>query len=101
MSGVFGGVSETVKINVDGPLRVNNSLSASQAAAAGLGLIFLPIFVVSDALERRTLQIILQEWSTEPLTLYAIYPKHRQHSRKIQVFIEFISDTLASLADKL
>jgi DNA-binding transcriptional LysR family regulator len=92
---------ETVSVHVDGSLKVNNSLAASQAAVAGLGLIFLPMFTVLDELERGMLKTVLQEWSTEPLTLYAIYPKHRQHSRKLQVFIDFISEALASIAARL
>ncbi|MEM6435249.1 MAG: LysR family transcriptional regulator [Cyanobacteria bacterium P01_D01_bin.115] len=91
---------ETVVVNVDGSLKVNNSLAASQAAVAGLGIIFLPIFVASEALRQGTLQIVLQEWSSEPLTLYAVYPKHRQRSGKLQAFISFISDTLASVSDE-
>jgi DNA-binding transcriptional LysR family regulator len=89
---------ETVSVHVDGSLKVNNSLAASQAAVAGLGLIFLPMFTVLDGLERGMLKTVLKEWSTEPLTLYAIYPRHRQHSRKLQVFIDFISEALASIA---
>lgn len=90
--------NETVVVNVDGSLKVNNSLAASQAAVAGLGIIFLPIFVASEALKQETLQIILQEWFSEPLTLYAVCPKHRQRSGKLQVFIRFISDALASVS---
>ena len=93
--------NETVVVNVGGPVKVNNSLAASQAAIAGIGIIFLPIFVALEALKQGTLQVILQEWSTEPLTLYAICPKHRQHSRKLQAFIDFASDTLASISDQL
>jgi DNA-binding transcriptional LysR family regulator len=92
---------ETVSVHVDGSLKVNNSLAASQAAIAGLGLIFLPLFTVLDGLERGMLKTVLPEWSTEPLTLYAIYPKHRQHSRKLQVFIDFISESLAAIAARL
>lgn len=86
--------TEKVMVTVDGPVQVNNSLAAGQAAAAGLGIIFLPIFTVSEALERGMLRILLADWLAEPLTLYAIYPKHRQHSRKLQVFLDFLSDTL-------
>jgi DNA-binding transcriptional LysR family regulator len=92
---------ETVSVHVDGSLKVNNSLAASQAAVAGLGLIFLPMFTVLDGLERGMLKTVLKEWSTEPLTLYAISPKHRQHSGKLQVFINFISESLASIAARL
>lgn len=88
---------ETVTVTVDGSLKVNNSLAASQAAVAGLGLLLLPTFAVLDALGSGKLQVILKEWSTEPLTLYAIYPKHRQHSRKLQVFVDYISDALAAI----
>ena len=93
--------NERVVVNVNGSLKVNNSLAAIQAAITGLGIIFLPIFVASKALKKEVLQIILQEWSTEPLTLYIICLKHRQHSRKLQVFIDFISDALASISDQL
>lgn len=89
--------NETVMVSVDGSVKVNNSLAASQAAVAGLGLLFLPTFAVLDALERGMLQVILKEWSAEPLTLYTIYPKHRQHSGKLQVFVDFISDALAAI----
>jgi DNA-binding transcriptional LysR family regulator len=92
--------NQTVTVNVSGPVKVNNSLAASLAAVAGLGLIFLPMFAVLDALERGMLQIVLREWSTEPLILSAIYPKHRQHSKKLQVFIGFISDTLAAMTSE-
>ncbi len=91
---------ETVTVKVDGSLKVNNSLAASQAAVAGLGLIFLPMFTVLEALEQGKLKIVLKEWSAEPLTLYAVYPKHRQYSGKLQVFIDFISDALALIADR-
>jgi DNA-binding transcriptional LysR family regulator len=92
---------EAVSVHIDGFLKVNNSLAASQAAVAGLGLIFLPMFTVLDGLERGMLKTVLREWSTEPLTLYSIYPKHRQHSRKLQVFIDFMSEALASIAARL
>ncbi len=92
---------ETVSVHVNGSLKVNNSLAASQAAVAGLGLIFLPMFTVLDGLERGMLKTVLEEWSTESLTLYAIYPKHRQHSAKLQVLIDFISESLASIAARL
>ncbi len=90
--------TDKVTVKVDGPVQVNNSLAAGQAAVAGLGIIFLPIFTVSETLERGMLQIILTDWLAEPLTLYAVYPKHRQHSRKLQVFIDFLSDTLVLMA---
>lgn len=97
----FSRGDETVSVSVDGYLKVNNSLAASQAAIAGLGFIFLPMFTVLDGLERGMLKTVLNDWSTEPLTLYAIYPKHRQHSRKLQVFIDFMSEALASISARL
>jgi DNA-binding transcriptional LysR family regulator len=88
---------KTVTVNVDGSLKVNNSLAAAQAAVSGLGLLFLPTFAVLDALELGKLQVVLKEWSAEPLILYAVYPKHRQHSRKLQIFVNFISDALTAI----
>jgi DNA-binding transcriptional LysR family regulator len=91
---------QTVTVKVNGALTVNNSLAASQAAVAGVGLTFLPLFAVIEALEQGKLKIILKEWSAEPLTLYSVYPKHRQYSGKLQVFLEFISEALALMADR-
>lgn len=93
--------NETVVVNINGTLTVNNSLAASQAAISGLGIIFLPSFVASEALKNGELQIILQEWSTEPLNLYTISLKHRQHSQKLQAFIDFMSNALTSISDQL
>ncbi|MEM6452611.1 MAG: LysR family transcriptional regulator [Cyanobacteria bacterium P01_D01_bin.105] len=93
--------NKTAVVNVSGPLKVNNSLAASQAAITGLGIICLPVFVASEALKRKELKIILREWSIEPLTLYAICLKHRQRARKLQVFIDFIANALTSISDQL
>ncbi|MEL6553806.1 MAG: substrate binding domain-containing protein [Cyanobacteria bacterium J06621_11] len=92
---------KTAVVRVDGVVKVNNSLAASQVAIAEMGIIFLPIFVASEALKQGTLQIILQERPAEPLNVYAICPKHRQQIRKLQAFIGFISDALASLSDTI
>ena len=43
--------TETVIVHVDGAVKVNNSLATSQAAVAELGIIFLTIFVTSEALK--------------------------------------------------
>ena len=88
----FQNEGQKILVNVDGPVHVNNSLAVKQAAVAGLGIIYAPMFAVCEELEVGTLKAILKDWPSEPQALYAIYPKHHQLSQKLQAFVGFISD---------
>ncbi len=46
----------------------------------------------------RRLVRVLDDRRPEPLTLSAVYPQHRQASRLVQVFIEFLRERLDSSA---
>ncbi|MFZ5457010.1 MAG: LysR family transcriptional regulator [Pseudomonadota bacterium] len=78
---------------VSGRLRANNGELACDAAIAGLGVVLLPTFIVGEALRAGSLVSVLDEYAPAPLTIYAVYPQHRQQSRTVKVFTEFLRNT--------
>ena len=82
--------------NVSGRMRVNNGELLCEAAIAGLGITYLPNFIVAQALQDGRLVTLLEDFAPESLTLSAVYPQHRQSSRPVQALIEFLRESLAS-----
>jgi DNA-binding transcriptional LysR family regulator len=80
---------------VSGRIRANNGELLKDAAIAGLGITYLPRFIVGDALADGRLVTVLDAYATEALVLSAVYPQHRQSSRPVQVLIDFLRESLA------
>lgn len=81
-------------IPVTGRLRANNGEVLRDAAIAGLGITYLPLFIVKDALADGRLTRVLDLWRPPSLALSALYPQHRQGSRAVQVLVEFLREQL-------
>jgi DNA-binding transcriptional LysR family regulator len=68
----------------------NNGDVLQAAACAGQGIALLPTFIVGEALRRGELARVLPAYQLAPLTLQAIYPRHRHLSAKVRRFIELL-----------
>jgi DNA-binding transcriptional LysR family regulator len=88
------GQGKPLLVNVTGRMRVNNGELLRDAAVAGMGITYLPTFIVGAALQDGRLVPVLDELRPEPLTLSAVYPQHRQASRPVQALIEFLRERL-------
>ncbi|GAB5340524.1 LysR family transcriptional regulator [Pseudomonas fluorescens] len=82
-------------VNVSGRMRVNNGELLRDTAIAGLGVTYLPTFIVADALQDGRLVTVLEAFAPEALTLSAVYPQHRQSARPVQALVEFLRERLA------
>lgn len=82
-------------IEVSGPLRANNGEVIREAAIAGVGIAHLPEFIVAEALASGKLVEMLADFVSPPLTLYAVYPQHRQTSVTIRAFTLFLRERFA------
>ncbi|NWA86886.1 LysR family transcriptional regulator [Pseudomonas sp. D2002] len=82
-------------LNVSGRMRVNNGELLRDTAIAGLGVTYLPTFIVADALKDGRLVTLLEDFAPDALTLSAVYPQHRQSSRPVQALVEFLRERLA------
>ncbi|RMO05190.1 Transcriptional regulator, LysR protein [Pseudomonas cichorii] len=92
----FQGSGKPVSLNVSGRMRTNNGELLRDAAIAGLGITYLPTFIVGAALSSGSLVRVLDDLRPEPLTLSAVYPQHRQASRPVQALIEFLRERLTA-----
>jgi len=80
---------------VAGNVSVNNAEAYIACALAGLGLIQIPRFDVQEYLAAGQLVTVLEDHVPPPMPVQLVYP-HRQHlSRRVQVFIAWVSELLA------
>jgi DNA-binding transcriptional LysR family regulator len=90
-----GGKVQTIQVS--GRMRANNGELLRDAAIAGMGVTYLPTFIVGQALADGRLVTVLDEWATPALQLSAVYPQHRQVARPVQGFVSFLRERLVQL----
>jgi LysR family transcriptional regulator for bpeEF and oprC len=83
---------ELVEFLLPSWLAVNDAESYVAAALEGCGLIQLPRFHVEEYLNDGRLVEVLADWPSPALPVSAIYPYHRQLSRRVRVFIDWLSE---------
>ncbi len=67
----FSGPGKPTVVNVTGRMRVNNGDLLRDAAIFGMGITYLPVFIVGSALEDGRLEPVLNDLRPEPLVLSA------------------------------
>lgn len=77
-------------VNIQGSLRVNNTLFMLEVLKQGLGIGFVPSFVCRDALASGELVELLAATPKPSLTLYALYPARRFVPATVMQCIEFL-----------
>lgn len=73
-------------------LETNNVTAMAELARAGCGIALLPIFMASA--ESQLVQI-MPNLSIAPVELYFVYPEVRRHSRRIEIFRDYLVQNLA------
>lgn len=81
---------------VAGRLLTNNGEIVRDAAIAGLGIAWLPTFIVGEALADGRLVTVLDDYAPPPVAVHAVYPQHRQRSLAIRAFIDFLENAFAA-----
>ena len=75
---------------VSAVLKSNNPDVLLKAAISGMGVALLPSFVVSDAIRSGELQMVLQDYKTIELSIYAVYASRHHLPAKIKVFVDYL-----------
>jgi LysR family transcriptional regulator for bpeEF and oprC len=88
---VFSKGSERMEAVFAGHLALEDENSYVSAAEAGLGIAQIPAFVLKEAMERGTLDLVLADWLPEPSPLHVVYPENRHLSRKVRVFVDWLA----------
>jgi DNA-binding transcriptional LysR family regulator len=73
-------------------LASNNGDFLARAAAAGLGVISAPTFILHGLIERTELRPILEEYAQSPVGLYAVFPPGRLVPARVRLLVDFLRD---------
>lgn len=90
----FSRGAKRVQVEARGHVAVDDDNAYVAAVEAGLGVAQVPAFVLKEAMERGTLDLLLPDWFPEPAPLYVVYPRHRQLSSRVRVFVDWLAALL-------
>lgn len=95
-------ISEEWRFRIDGEWRsirvrakrlgVNNGDVLRDAAIAGLGLVALPTFIVSEPIRKGELKPVLRDFELDDLPIHAVWSPNRALSAKVRAFVDFLGD---------
>ncbi|BBB27572.1 LysR family transcriptional regulator [Amphritea japonica] len=71
-------------------LKIDELKLAARAAEEGLGIVNLPDYVLTEALEEGRLKRLMPDWRSESREVHLLYQERRYIPGKVRVFIEFI-----------
>src|SRR5271156_2946266 len=81
-----------IQVSLRGHVALDDENSYLAAAEAGLGVAQIPAFVLKEAMERGSLELLLGDWFPEPAPLNVVYPQNRHLSSKIRVFVDWVAE---------
>ncbi|HEV2078286.1 MAG TPA: LysR substrate-binding domain-containing protein [Allosphingosinicella sp.] len=90
----IGGRWETVR----GPirLRADNGEMLREAACAGLGIVILPTFIASSAIEAGKLEVLLPGYALEESGLHVVMPPGRATTARVRALVDFLVQRFGS-----
>ena len=81
-------------------LRLDSGEAIRDAAVAGMGVAYLPSFLVDDDIRTGRLRPLLQGHGTESVTILAVYPTKRHLPAKVRCLIELMAERWRSNASQ-
>ncbi len=83
-----GRTSETRTVDIRGQVRTNAPLALRTLAVDGLGVAFLPDWLVAEDIAAGRLRRVLPEWSSGPIPAWAIYRTELRGSARLRALLE-------------
>lgn len=72
--------------------RADNGDLLRNAAIAGLGIVVMPSFIVSDAIQSGELEVILRDYPLEEIGLHAVMPPGRSTTARVRALVDFLAE---------
>jgi DNA-binding transcriptional LysR family regulator len=91
----LNGPEGSLSLPVSGNLRVNNGETVRTALLAGVGVGYLPAFMIADDVRSGALVPVLQDFVRPEVGVFALYPHSRYLSAKVRAFVDFLVRRLA------
>ncbi|MGI6905050.1 MULTISPECIES: LysR family transcriptional regulator [Leclercia] len=86
-------------VKTGGVLTVNSTETYHASALAGLGIIQVPRVGVRDALRAKKLLEILPQYRARPMPVSLIYPHRRNLSRRVHLFMAWLTEIMKTYVD--
>jgi DNA-binding transcriptional LysR family regulator len=83
------------KVTLPATFTVNSADTLVEAARQGFGLVQAPRYPLADDIRRGTLVVVLPDCAPSPTPVSLLYPRHRQLSLRLRVFIDWMVRTFA------
>jgi LysR family transcriptional regulator, regulator for bpeEF and oprC len=93
----FARDGERLQMRVPGRIAVNDANAYLTATLSGMGIAQTAAFVICPYLQSGELELLLEDWTIDPIPLHVVYPQNRHLSAKVRVFVEWISELFADL----
>ena len=90
------GPAGKLKLRLHATMKTDDTTLSYHAVHAGLGLAYLPDWLVADDLKRGQLKHVLPGFKTPALTLFAAYTSRKYMTAKVRSFIDFLAAALAA-----
>lgn len=90
----------TVAVN-RGPLTSNSVRMAREATLEGLGISYLPSFLVEEDVAAGRLEILLPDLVTEQIPLYLMFPKGNYTLAKVRAFVDFFTKEIRGATEPI
>ncbi|MES2415918.1 MAG: LysR family transcriptional regulator [Pseudomonadota bacterium] len=85
----------TRRVQLKGPVSVNDADAYKACCDAHLGLIQLPRYHIAPKLKDGSLVEVLAKWRPAPMPVSVLYPHHRQLSPRVRVFVDWLAEMMA------
>jgi DNA-binding transcriptional LysR family regulator len=83
-----------------GPLTSNSVRMTRQAVLAGMGIAFLPRFIVADDIAAKRIVPVLSDYVSARLPLHVMFPKGHYMLAKVKAFVDFLVATMSETPAK-
>ncbi len=87
-----------IPVNLQGNWRSNSGSALITAAVEGVGICRLPVLYVRDYLRSGQLVPILEDFRSDPLPVWMVYPNARYVPAKVRLFIDYFCDNIERLS---
>jgi DNA-binding transcriptional LysR family regulator len=82
-------------VTVSGSFRANNGDVLREAALAGLGLAYMPSFIVGRDLARGALRAVLEGYEDRSTAIWLLYSPTRHVAARVRAFVDFLAERFA------
>jgi len=84
------GAAQEHAVRVAGPVHANNGQMLATLAAAGMGIVLEPDFIVTPELQSGALVALLAGYAPASANIYAVYASRRHLSAKVRAFVDYL-----------